>query len=204
MRYKVVTAATTEPVSLADARLHLRLSDDETAEDTLIDGLISAAREYAEHYTGRALAQQTLEMALDAFPAVDRRAVVVQSDDLSIVLAQPPVQTVSSITYVDPLGATQTLATSAYALSQYGESRRVNLAGGATEWPQTKAVADAVQIQYVTGAADVPRAARAAILLLVGHLFENRQEAVVDLRAAAVQIPLGAKALLDTLTVWSA
>ena len=68
MKYKVITPVATEPVTLAQARLQVRLTDDDgTDEDTLLTAYITAAREIAEHYTGRALAPQTLEAALQRF-----------------------------------------------------------------------------------------------------------------------------------------
>jgi len=92
MNYKVITAVTAEPVSLADAKLHLRLDDigGSHPHDALVTSLISSAREFAEHYTGRALAQQTLEVALDSFPNGD-----------TIDLPRPPVASVTSIKYDD-------------------------------------------------------------------------------------------------------
>lgn len=68
--YKVITAPTPEPVTLAEARLQIK-ADSDTTEDTLITGWIKSARKIAEQYTGRALAPQTLEMALDCFPGGD-------------------------------------------------------------------------------------------------------------------------------------
>ena len=61
-----ITAPATEPIDLATAKLHCRV--DGTDEDTLIAALIVAAREQAEHETGRALVTQTWEQVHDAFP----------------------------------------------------------------------------------------------------------------------------------------
>ena len=54
MAYKVITAVATEPVTSTEAKAHVRVIG--TTDDTLIAALISSAREFAEHYTGRALA----------------------------------------------------------------------------------------------------------------------------------------------------
>jgi uncharacterized phiE125 gp8 family phage protein len=153
MKYKVVTAVTTEPVTLAEARLQCKVDSDDTSHDTVLTALITAAREFAEHYTGRALAAQTLEAALDAFPA----------DDF-IDLPMPPVATITHIKYTDTAGAEQTLASGDYALSAYGNSQRISLAYGAT-WPSTQEVADALRIRFVTGYTTAPKAVKAALLL---------------------------------------
>ena len=62
-----------EPVSLAEAKLHLKLSDipEDSSEDTLITDLISVAREYCEKYTKRDFMGKTYEYYLDSFPATD-------------------------------------------------------------------------------------------------------------------------------------
>lgn len=157
MHYKVITAVTAEPVTLAEARLQCKVDSDDTTHDALLSALITAAREYAEHYTGRALAPQTLELALDAFP-----------DEID--LPMPPVASITSITYVDTAGDTQTLATDKYALSTYGDSRTVSLTYGNT-WPSTRDIPDAVKVKYLTGYSTCPKAAKAAILLEVESQF---------------------------------
>jgi hypothetical protein len=53
-----------EPVSLAEARVHLRAMSD-SSEDVTITGLIVAAREWVEDYTGRALVEQKWALSLD-------------------------------------------------------------------------------------------------------------------------------------------
>ena len=50
MKYIVVAEPTTEPVSLAEVKLFLRLLPDDTSEDDFISGLIAAAREYCENF----------------------------------------------------------------------------------------------------------------------------------------------------------
>ena len=153
MTYKVITPVATEPVSLAEARAQLRMTaDDTTADDALISVFITAAREFAEHYTGRALSLQTLEMALDAFPAY------------GFDLDMPPVATITSIKYTDAAGTEQTVPTASYILSLYGDARHVTLAYGAS-WPATQGITNAVRIVYVTGYTVAPKAVKAALLL---------------------------------------
>ena len=191
MSFKVVTAVTTEPVTLAEARLHLKVYDDDAAEDLLISAWITAAREMAEQFTGRALATQTLELALDEFPDAD-------DGDSVIQLAMPPVTSITSVKYTDVVGAEQTLASSAYALSLYGDSRRVAPTYG-HYWPSTQEVPDAVRIRYVTGYTTAPKAVKAAILLMVGWLEQNRGE---GMSTDDIQ-PQAAKALLGSVKIWS-
>lgn len=192
--YKIITPVATEPVSRQEAKLHCRVIADvadvtANPEDTAFDAWIIAAREFAEHYTGRAFAPQTLEMGLSCFPA---------SSDEAIDLDMPPVAAITSVKYTDNAGVEQTIPGSSYALSTYGDSRRLAPTYN-TYWPTTQDVPDAVRIRYVTGYATLPKAAKAALLLLIGHLYENRQ-AVSTL--SMDEIPMGARSLLDTIKIW--
>lgn len=191
MSFKVVTPVETEPVTLAEARLHLKVYDDDAAEDLLITAWITAAREMAEQFTGRALATQTLELALDEFPDADDCSSVIE-------LPMPPVASITSVKYTDLVGAEQTLAGSAYALSLYGDSRRLAPTYG-NYWPSTQDVPDAVRVRYVTGYATAPKAVKAAILLMVGWLEQNRGE---GMSTDDIQ-PQAAKALLGSVKIWS-
>lgn len=188
MQFKVIIPVATEPVTLAEARLQVRLTaDDGTDEDALLTAWITAARELAEQYTGRALAPQTLEGALDSFPSCAE----------GFGLPMPPVTAITSIKYTDTAGVEQTLATDQYTLSTYGDSRSVTPAYGVS-WPSTQAIANAVRVRFVAGYAQTPEAVRAAILLMVAWLYENRGD---EMSPDDIQPP-AAKALLNTVKVW--
>ncbi len=106
MPNRLITAPAVEPVTLAEARLHLRVID--TSEDTLITSLIVAAREYCENFTGRKLIQQTWDLILDAFPA----------DGVSLTYA--PTMTIDSVTYLDTNGSSQVLSSALYVTDTFG------------------------------------------------------------------------------------
>jgi len=188
MTHKVVTPVATEPVTLAEARLHIK-ADADTTEDALIEAWITAAREVAEQYTGRALAVQTLEMALQAFPCDGHQV---------IELDMPPVASITSVKYTDTAGVEQTVPGGDYVLSLYGDACAMAPAYG-KYWPSTQNTPDAVRIRYVAGYTTAPKAVYAAILLMVAFLNENRGDAIV---ADDIQPP-AAKALLNTVKIWS-
>src|SRR5690348_16556758 len=101
MSLRLIADPATEPVSLAEAKAHLRVTASD--EDALISALIIAAREAAEHELGRALITQTWEKTLDLFPD-------------AIELTNPPVQSVASVQYLDIDGVEQTLSSVSYTL----------------------------------------------------------------------------------------
>lgn len=157
-----------------------------SAEDTLLAALIQAAREYVEDYQNRALCTQTWELVLDSWPVRDY-----------VELPKPPLQSVTSIKYKDSAGTESTWADTNYIVDPDSFLGRVVLADGIS-WPTaTLYPAGGIRIQFVAGyglAADVPQTTRQAMLLLIGHLYENR-EAGTD--RALTEIPFGVKSLLD-------
>ena len=183
MGYKVITAAP-PVVTLEDARLFLRLNlygQITHPDDSLILALIDAAREYCEHYTQRSIGVQTLEIALDAFP---NGAVKLTLGAESIV----------SVKYTDGSGIVQTVNPVDYQLDDYSYASWMT---GINAWPSTSSVVNAVLIRYTTPAY-VSFAVRAAVLLMLGHLYENRSAVNMERGINPAVMPLGVKALLDT------
>jgi uncharacterized phiE125 gp8 family phage protein len=172
MKYKVTTPISTEPISLEEARAHLRIeafgSPLEHPDDAYVTALISVARSWCEQYTQRALATQTIELVADDFMK-------------SLALPFAPIQSVSSVEYIDTDGATQTLATSVYALDEYANEIKLKYN---QQYPATQAINNAVTVTYIAGYTNgespdsypLPASIKAAMLLIIGHLYENRQE----------------------------
>lgn len=183
-RYSVETTSgpDAEPLELAETKAHLRV--DTTADDDLITALITAARQWAEEHTGRDLITRTRKLYLDAFPWV-------------ILLPHPPFQSLVAITYVDTEGATQTLSSSVYDVDSTAEPARVAEAWE-QEWPHTRREMRAVTVEYKSGygdaAAKVPQALRQAMLLLIGHWYEHREE--VNIGNIVQEVPAAADRLL--------
>jgi uncharacterized phiE125 gp8 family phage protein len=166
MRVRVITPPAAEPVTLAEAKLHLRV--DGADEDALITGLITAARAAAEHETGRALVTQTLRLTLDEWP-----------EDSDIELLRPPASSIVAVRYVDAAGATQTLDTNAYSLDNSSEyDTHWLLPALGTTWPAARDQANAIEVDYTAGygaAAAVPQPVKQWMLLAVGDMYANRE-----------------------------
>lgn len=130
-------APSAEPISLAQAKRQLRV--DGTDEDTLISSLISAARNYVEQYCAVQIVGATYQQKWDYFPPCGE-----------MYLSRPPLQYVSSITYVDTSGVTQTLDTSVYEVVATEKPAEIRLAYG-QYWPATRCQEDAVTVTYRAG-----------------------------------------------------
>ena len=179
---KTITPVAIEPITLAEVRQHLRLPED-AAEDTLLLGLITTARSYCEHYTRRALAEQTLEAYLDRFPVSG-----------PVVLPCPPLLSVVEIGYTDSSGQETVLPDSDYVVDTDCEPGRVLPAYGLA-WPVfTPFPTSPIRIRFVAGYDDLPVSIRLAMLLLIGHWYENREatgtaNSVIDFSAHALLAP---------------
>ena len=160
--------ASEEPLGVDEAKDHLRVAADITDENAYIQSLVYAARQHVEQRTGKALLTQTWELRLDRFPC-------------EIRLPRPPLQSVTSIKYVDTNGTEQTLATTEYQVDAYEEPARIREAYSKT-WPTTRGQMNAVTIRYVAGFTAIgdPRLEpyRAAIKLLVAEMYEHREPVV--------------------------
>jgi len=165
----VSTPPATEPVSVGEAKTHLRVETD--AEDGYISTLIRVARTHAESYTRRALINQTLQLTLDSFPC-----------DGVIRIPRNPVSAISSVGYVDEQGDAQTVSSSLYRLDETSIVARLTPSYGET-WPTTQLITKAVTVTFVAGYgssdADVPEPIRHAILLMVGTYYDPVRENVV-------------------------
>ena len=184
MKYAVTTAPTVEPVTLADVKVHLRTVTGDTSEDAaILTPLITAAREYCENVTGRALAAQTVKAYPDAWGILR--------------LPRPPITTVASIKYYDEDDAVYTLAATEYAVDAIDGVVTI------LEYPsEALRKVNPIVIEYTTGYTTgnaCPMAIRQAMLLLIGHWYTNR-EAVAMSTSAEVEMTV--KTLLGQYKVW--
>ncbi len=175
----------TEPITLAEARAHLRVDD--TSEDDYITALITVAREHAEALTDRQFITATYALRLDDFPR--------RSSDV-ILLPRPRLIAVSSIAYLDGSNVAQTLAADQYQVDASSEPGRI-VPAYSLAWPSVYPVMNPVTITFTAGygaATAVPKAIKQAILMTVAHFFENREPVVIG--TITSDVPMTVKALL--------
>ena len=179
MSLQLITPPAVEPVTLADAKLHLKV--DTSDDDALITRLITAARARAEWHTGRAVNTQNWMLWLDSWPSCG-----------VIEIPLPPLQNVSSITVYAPNDGASVLDPATYQVDVASAPARLMLKSTVLP-PANLRLLNAVAITFTAGygsaASDVPAGLRAAILELIAFLYEHRGEAPAEL-------PLDALALL--------
>lgn len=177
---RVVVSPTVEPVSLAEAKVFLRITTD--AEDDVIASLIRAARQRVEQLTERALITQTIETdVVGQFPSC-------------LMLPRPPLQFVEWIKPIEDDGSLgEAIDESSYLVRSYAHP-------GVVVVIDDSAFAAGMRwrIRYDAGygddASDVPDTFRHAIRLLAGHYDRNREAVLTG--TSAVLLPEGVEALL--------
>ena len=172
-------SAENSPVTTDEAKDWMRV--DVADDDTMIAGLLLAATDYAETFTGRTLLTATKYHYLTAW-------------EHPIELPEFPLQS-ASITYIDTDGVTQTLSASLYDVDTTQEPGFIRVGYGDT-WPTLRGDANGIIITYVAGygdASDVPEGLKVAIKALCAHWYEHR-EAVSEGKLSPV--PMAVDSLL--------
>ena len=164
--YKLKTPSASEPVTTALAKGHLKEDLVDATNDAYIAVLITTARKYLEEYTGYNCLVQTWEKYLDRLPA-----------DGVIHLHKTPISEVTSVEYYasDDASEYTTLEATAYQADIISGKVRIDDA------PTIGDKLNAIKVTFKAGSASadsVNEIAKHAILLLVGSMYENRQDEV--------------------------
>lgn len=209
---------TVEPISLAQAKKHLNQPDDFTDDDTLIEALIAAARDYAEIETGRSLCTQKWRLTLDSFPGPSLMGVQFgrgySIPKHAIVLERPPVLSIESIQYLDTSSTQQTMPPANYIDPTLGGTVRHDGRPRITPvfgqiWPINQPQIGSVWVNYTAGYGDASAVATevpgviAWMKLRLASLYENREEIIVGTRVVIAPLPFVDR-LLDAYTVRTA
>lgn len=194
MRYrslKRLTDPAVEPISVADAKLHLRVEHD--ADDAIIARCIQAAREWVEEYIDATLIHTQWQMTIDMFP-------------WQIELPRPPMAvadgyTAVSLTYATETQASVTLPTNEYRVDRDSRPGVVRPLYNGT-WPTHLADYNAIALQWWAGyGADgtaVPLRIQSAMYMLLTNYYEQRHAVLVGQGVVSKPIEFGVRSLLDS------
>jgi uncharacterized phiE125 gp8 family phage protein len=164
-----------EPVSLSDAKAHLRV--DGTAEDAFISTLIITSRLHVEAALGIALVSQRWAWRIDAWPASG-----------GVVLPLRPMISVDAVRVTPATGSPVVVDAATYLVDGGGNPTR--LVPKACALPAPGVPIQGIEIELTAGfgdgAEDVPAPIRQAILLLIAHWYENREPVAIDAKPANV------------------
>jgi len=186
MNYNRLTFPSAENslIKLQDVKDHLRIKDG--TEDTLIQAYLNTAIFHYEDFTGRIVNVSEFKCTLDSFP----------SNGKLVELMRYPVKAIQEIKFVDADGADQVLVLEDCRID-YSEPLRLAPALNKS-WPVVAPVLGAITIKFECGYADVASlrpSARQAILMMVGHFYNNRESVVVG--RVTNEVPHSARMLME-------
>jgi len=189
MALKIYSEPAVEPISLTEAKLHLRV--DVSDDDDLIGVIIKAARLDVETLSLHKLISQTWDWYMDDFPITP------------VVMPFPPLQSVTGIYYTLEGAAEATWSSSNYTVDAYNVPGRIVLQSTAS-WPSGELIeANGVRVRFVCGfgaaGTNVDARLRQAMLLLIGHYYEHREEVIVERGVNIQALPIGAGMLCNDL-----
>jgi uncharacterized phiE125 gp8 family phage protein len=171
MSLQLITPPALEPVTLADAKAHLKI--DTSDDDALIARLIAAARARAEWHLGRALITQGWRQWLDQWPC-----------NGVIEIPLPPLQSVASVTVYALDDSASVLDPATYQVDAASAPARLTLRSSVSPPINLRAI-NAVALEFTAGygdsASNVPAPLVEALLELVAFLYEHRGEAPAEL-----------------------
>ena len=184
----LITDAVDEPVTLAQAKDHLRI--DGTTEDAYIQSLIYAARKAIEGEINRPIGEQTFELGISKWP------------DLKIELPRLPFQSLISIKYTVEAGTVTTLHDTESSPAVESEIFHTDEGDDYTpgtlylksgeSWPSdTLAPGYPIRIRFTAGITDLSEDLYHAHLLTLAHLFEHRE--TVTEGQPMTEVPMSAK-----------
>jgi uncharacterized phiE125 gp8 family phage protein len=152
-----------EPIGLDEVKAHSRIDLDN--DDLLIQDKILAVRTMVEMIYDLAMITQTWTMYLDWFPDC-------------IEIFKRPVQSVTSIKYLDPAGVLQTVDPALYWVDLNARPPRI-VRGQSTNWPYVQPRPSAVAVEFVAGYGDkrenVPPHLISYLLIKTADYYENRE-----------------------------
>lgn len=179
MSLRVITFPTITPVNLSDVKTHLRAGDDSDPE---IVALIASARDFIQKRIQRVLIDTEYQYSCDWF---------VQEFKLPV----SPLISVTSIKYIDTSGVEQTLDSANYQIDTESLVPRIKPAYGKS-WPAVRLGYNAVKIVFKTGFGvsenDVPESIKHALLLLIGHWYENREAIIIGTTSNQIEFTVDA------------
>jgi len=185
MNETLVTEPTIEIMTLDELKRRIRVEHDD--DDSTLTAYLAAARKLAEDNTRLGFINATWTNKMDAFPQCG-----------VIEPSRAPLVSVTSITYIDTNGDTQTWSADDYDVDTDSKPGRITPAYGES-WPTTRITLNAVTVTFVAGYGatrpDVPDGLRQAVAMLVGHWNENR-EAFADISSGFKEVPMAVESLL--------
>jgi len=169
--WKVTTAPASEPISTAEAKTYLNVTT--SLHNTLIDNIVKASRTLYEHHTGTAVISQTITQVWDFTPC---------NAEFELSVSPLITSTLPVLSYTDASGSYTAYDATNYTLDSISPLARI-VKKTTASWPTTGDFPNRWKCVYLAGYADaasVPEDIISSILLMVGFLYENREDIPIN------------------------
>jgi len=182
-RLTETTPPAVEPLDLAETKTFLRI--DHSNDDTLVTGLIYAARQFCESVTGRSLITRSYSLYLDYWPGTTslgwwdgvQEGADILFNNSALNLPKPPLISVTSVKVYSVSGVATDFSSANYFVDTVGIPGRIVLTEGALP-PIPGRIANGIEVNFTAGygttAASVPIVLRQGMKQIVAHLYEHR------------------------------
>ena len=186
------TGRVLSPITLEEIKDHLQIERGETGSDEVLKGLRAASVEMAQNITGLKLMSQKWDVYFDDWTA---------GNDIELPFSPLVSVAATGITYTGSTSNTMTLGSTSWAVDTVSEPPRIVIDNTVNGWPTDELhYNNPIRIVGTYGysaSSDIPRSIRHAMLLMIGHWYENREETVTGVGLSMQEIPLGAQSLLE-------
>lgn len=199
----LITGPASEPVTADELRAHLR---DVADADSVLEELITSAREYVEDATGLAMISQDRQITLDGWPLGTggdglgwwdgvRDGALIGTAPRYLEIPRAPLISITSVTTYDTADVGTVWGSTNYLVDTGTRPGRLALNSGAV-WPVPTRPVAGIVILYKAGhanAAAVPSKFKTAIKQIAGHWYENRELMDYD---GASKLPMQAERII--------
>lgn len=190
------TGYVANPITLEEIKDHLQIERGETDSDETLKGLRAASVEMVQNYTGRKLMTQKWKSYYDYWPGGYIELPFTPLASAGVVS--------TGIVYTDSTSGSNVLGSTVWSFDRVSEPPRIVLENDQV-WPTDMLHNNnPIEIEGTYGYAassDIPRSLKHAMLLMIGHWYENREETITGVGLSVQEIPMGAKSLLEMYRV---
>lgn len=206
MPFHITVPAQAEPLTIAEVKAQIPWDPLDTTWDLWFQSAITASRQFGENKTQKVFVTSTVEQVLDSFPGGMPSYVpfgrAFTMPENAILLDVAPVQSVTSVVYMDMSGTWQTMDPTTWVAEIVSEPARITPVFGSI-WPIPRPQIGSVKVTYIAGYGDattVPEGLKAWMKMRIGAMFQNREEISVGTRLTVNELPF-VDGMLDNFRV---
>ena len=180
MQFKILTDASSTPISLADAKAHLFIYD--TSEDTYIQSILLVAQQMVAQYLGEFITSTEVRVDVGGFG--------------NIGLPHRFVESITKVEYYNTSDTATTIAASNYVLDDSANGSFIRFKSSFQSPELSQNYMYPIRITYNAGMTVVPETILQAMKITLGELYQSRS---LSTSSNVQRLPLTAERLIQAL-----